>query len=62
MAVVTTEVEVTSSLSAPKLYKVFSDFDKIAPKVEPQTYKAVSVIQGDGGVGSIKSIAYGDGN
>ncbi|KVH77599.1 root allergen protein-like [Cynara cardunculus var. scolymus] len=61
MAVVTIEVEVTSSLPAPKLFKVFSHFDTIAPKVEPETFKTVSVIQGDGGVGSIKNITYGDG-
>ncbi|KAI3730069.1 hypothetical protein L6452_18745 [Arctium lappa] len=61
MAVVTTEVEVTSSLPAPKLFKVFNNFDTIAPKVEPETYKAVNIIQGDGGVGSIKNIIFGDG-
>ncbi|KAI3690977.1 hypothetical protein L2E82_49190 [Cichorium intybus] len=61
MAVVTVELEVTSSLPAPKLFKVFNDFDTIAAKVEPETYKAVNTIQGDGGVGTIKSITYGDG-
>ena len=61
MAVVTVELEVTSSLPAPKLFKVYNDFDTIAPKVEPETYKSVSTIQGDGGAGTIKSITYGDG-
>ncbi|KAI3690979.1 hypothetical protein L2E82_49192 [Cichorium intybus] len=61
MAVVTVELEVTSSLPAPKLFKVFNDFDTIAAKVEPETYKAVNTIEGDGGVGTIKSITYGDG-
>ncbi|KAI3730067.1 hypothetical protein L6452_18743 [Arctium lappa] len=61
MAVVTSEVEVASSFPAPKLFKIFNNFDTIAPKAEPETYKAVSVIQGDGGVGSIKNITFGDG-
>ncbi|KAJ9546460.1 hypothetical protein OSB04_019003 [Centaurea solstitialis] len=61
MAVVSIEVEVTSSLPTPKLFKVFSNFDTIAPKVEPETYKAVTLVQGDGGVGSIKNILFGDG-
>nr|CAB71301.2 vegetative storage protein, VSP [Cichorium intybus] len=61
MAVVTVEIEVSSSLPAAKLFKVFSDFDTLAPKVEPETYKAVNIIEGDGGVGTIKSITYGDG-
>ncbi|KAI3506075.1 hypothetical protein L1887_28431 [Cichorium endivia] len=60
MAVVTAEFEVTSSLPAPTLFKAFNDFDTIAPKAEPETYKAVKIIQGDGGVGTIKSITYGD--
>lgn len=57
----TTEIEVTSSLSATKLFKVYADFDTLAPKVDPQTFKAISIIEGDGGVGSIKSIIFGDG-
>lgn len=61
MAVVTTEVEISSSLSASKLFNVFMDFDNIAPKVDPQMYKSVSTIEGDGDVGTIKCITYGDG-
>lgn len=61
MPIATIEVEVSSSLSAPKLFKVFSDFDNIAPKADPQMYKSVSTIEGDGDVGSIKCITYGDG-
>lgn len=55
------EVEVPSSLPAFKLYKVYLDFDDIAPKIEPQTYKTINIIQGTGDVGSIKGITYGDG-
>nr|GFB59993.1 root allergen protein-like [Tanacetum cinerariifolium] len=31
-----------------------------APKIQPQTFKAIDLIEGDGGVGSIKSTTYGD--
>ncbi|XP_071702701.1 root allergen protein-like [Rutidosis leptorrhynchoides] len=61
MAVVTVEMEFTSPLPAPKLFNVYSDFDNIATKVEPETYKSINIIQGDGGVGSIRSTTYADG-
>ncbi|XP_071702321.1 root allergen protein-like [Rutidosis leptorrhynchoides] len=61
MAVITAEIEFTSSLPASKLFKAFSDFDNIGPKVEPETYKSINIVQGDGGVGTIKSITYADG-
>ena len=60
MSVINSEIEVSSSLSAEKLFKLFKDFDTLAPKVEPQTFKAINLIQGDGGVGSIKSTTYGE--
>ncbi|MFS7986416.1 putative START-like domain superfamily protein [Helianthus anomalus] len=58
---VSMEVEVASSLSSEKLFKLYNNYDTIAPKVNPQSYKSFIVIQGDGGVGSIKSTVYGDG-
>ncbi|CAH1454428.1 unnamed protein product [Lactuca virosa] len=61
MAVNTTEVEISSSLPSTKLFKVYADFDTLAPKVDPKTFKSISIIEGDGGVGSIKSIIFGDG-
>ncbi|CAH1454422.1 unnamed protein product [Lactuca virosa] len=61
MVVITSELEVTSSLPAAKLFKVYGDFDTLAPKVDPQTFKSVNIIEGDGGVGSIKRITFGDG-
>ena len=63
MAVVSAEFEISSSLSAPTIFKVYvSDFDTIVPKADPETYKAINSIQGDGGVGTIKSVTYSDGN
>ncbi|GKB69015.1 root allergen protein-like protein [Tanacetum coccineum] len=60
MSVITREFEVSSSLPADKLFKLCLDFDTIAPKIEPQAFKAIDLIKGDGGVGSIKRTTYGD--
>ena len=62
MAAVTAEFEINSSLPAPTIFKVYiSDFDTIAPKADPETYKVINTIEGDGGVGTIKSVTYSDG-
>nr|GFB87016.1 root allergen protein-like [Tanacetum cinerariifolium] len=50
----------SSSLPADKLFKLCLDFDTLAPKIQPQTFKAIDLIEGDGGVGSIKTTTYGD--
>ena len=61
MTSVSIEVEVASSVPADKVFKVLSDFDNIAPKVNPQLFKSIEKIQGDGGVGTIKLFTFGDG-
>ncbi|KAI3730052.1 hypothetical protein L6452_18728 [Arctium lappa] len=61
MAVVTSELEVPSSVSAPKLFKAYLDFRNLAPKVEPETFKAIENIKGDGGVGTIQQTTFVDG-
>ncbi|MFS7904243.1 putative START-like domain superfamily protein [Helianthus anomalus] len=53
MNVVYAEIEITFSLSALKVFKVYTDFDIIASKINPESYKTIAVIKGDGGVGSI---------
>ncbi|GJY87529.1 root allergen protein-like protein [Tanacetum coccineum] len=60
MSVINREFEVSSSLPADKLFKLCLDFDTLAPKIEPQAFKAIDLIKGDGGVGSIKRTTYGD--
>nr|GEW66224.1 root allergen protein-like [Tanacetum cinerariifolium] len=60
MSVINSELEVTSSLPADKLFKLFLNFDTLAPKVEPHVFKSIDLVEGDGGVGSIKSTTYGD--
>nr|XP_043609994.1 root allergen protein-like [Erigeron canadensis] len=60
MSVVTSEFEIHSSLPASKLFKAYDDFDNVAPKVDPGTYKSLVTVQGDGGVGTIKDVFFGD--
>ncbi|KAM0064322.1 putative Bet v I/Major latex protein [Helianthus debilis subsp. tardiflorus] len=61
MDVAYAEVEISSSVSGPKLFKVYDNFEIIAPKIIPETYKSFTFIHGDGDVGTIKSVTYGDG-
>ncbi|PWA93503.1 vegetative storage protein, VSP [Artemisia annua] len=61
MTVVTTEFELSSSLPASKLFKAYDDFENVAPKVDPETYKALVTVEGDGGVGTIRDVHFGDG-
>ncbi|GKC90305.1 root allergen protein-like protein [Tanacetum coccineum] len=53
--------ELSSSLPASKLFKAYDDFENVAPKVDPETYKALVTVEGDGGVGTIRDVHFGDG-
>ncbi|KAI3821741.1 hypothetical protein L1987_09313 [Smallanthus sonchifolius] len=60
MATVTNEIEVASSFSAATVFKVFKDFEIIAPKVNPAVFKSVETIEGNGGVGTVKLLTFGE--
>ncbi|KAK9066991.1 hypothetical protein SSX86_014315 [Deinandra increscens subsp. villosa] len=60
MTSVTLKVEVPSKLPAERVFKVFSDFDNIAPKVKPEFFKSIETLQGNGDVGTIKKVTFGD--
>ncbi|GJZ41489.1 root allergen protein-like protein [Tanacetum coccineum] len=45
MSVINREFEVSSSLPADKLFKLCLDFDTLAPKIEPQAFKAIDLIK-----------------
>nr|KAJ0228448.1 hypothetical protein LSAT_V11C100018400 [Lactuca sativa] len=60
MAVITSEFEIASSLPASKFFNAYRDFNNIAPKVDPETYKTLVDIEGDGGAGTIRDISFGD--
>ncbi|KAF5759860.1 putative Bet v I/Major latex protein [Helianthus annuus] len=60
MATVTNEIEIASSFPAEKVFKVFKDFENVAPKVNPAVFKSVETLEGNGGVGTIKLFTFGD--
>ncbi|XP_076936263.1 root allergen protein-like [Bidens hawaiensis] len=57
---VSTEVEISNSFPADKLFKVIANFHTLAPKVLPEVYKSITIVEGDGGPGTIQSHVYGD--
>ena len=61
MGVQKTEVEAPSTLPADKLFNGFIlDMDTIIPKAFPQFIKSVEILEGDGGVGSVKLAHLGE--
>ncbi|KAI3730053.1 hypothetical protein L6452_18729 [Arctium lappa] len=60
MTSVSTEIEIPSPISADKVFKVFNDFDNIAPKVNPDVFKSIETIEGNGGIGTKKIFTFGD--
>ncbi|KAI3756645.1 hypothetical protein L1987_56467 [Smallanthus sonchifolius] len=50
MTTVSIEVEVTSPYPAEIVFKVFNNFHTIAPKVNPQVFKSIEIVEGDGDV------------
>lgn len=61
MSTATNEVIVTSPYPAETVFKVFSNFHNIAPKVVPEVFKAIETIEGNGGEGTIRIFTFGDG-
>lgn len=62
MGVLTYESEYTSTISAPRLFKAFVlDGDNLIPKIAPQAIKQTDILEGDGGVGTVKKIHFADG-
>ncbi|KAJ9546717.1 hypothetical protein OSB04_019260 [Centaurea solstitialis] len=45
---------------ADKVFKLFSYFDNIAPKVNPAVFKSIETVEGNGGVGTVKIFTFGD--
>ncbi|KAL2230143.1 major allergen Pru ar 1-like [Sesamum indicum] len=63
MASITYDIEIPSPIPAAKMYKaVVLDADTLIPKIMPQAIKNVEILEGDGGVGTIKLIHFGEGS
>ncbi|CAL8080363.1 unnamed protein product [Prunus armeniaca] len=63
MGVFTYETEFTSVIPPEKLFKAFIlDADNLIPKVAPTAVKGTEILEGDGGVGTIKKVTFGEGS
>ncbi|KAG6436684.1 hypothetical protein SASPL_101586 [Salvia splendens] len=63
MVAITYDIEVTSSLPAAKMFKAMVlDAGTLIPKIMPQAIKNVEIVEGDGGVGTVKIIHFGEGS
>ncbi|XP_075478672.1 major allergen Pru ar 1-like [Primulina tabacum] len=63
MGLITYEDEVICSIPPAKLFKALvHDGDHLIPKVLPEAFKSIKNIEGDGGVGSIKLVTFGEGS
>ncbi|KAK1385600.1 Major allergen Pru ar like [Heracleum sosnowskyi] len=57
---ITKNVEGRSTVTAAEMYKaMFLDMDVVIPQILPQLIKSVQILEGDGGVGTIKYFTYG---
>ncbi|KAL0283750.1 UNVERIFIED_CONTAM: Major allergen Pru ar 1 [Sesamum angustifolium] len=63
MVSITYDVEIPSPIPATKMYKaVVLDSDTLIPKIMPQAIKNVEILEGDGSVGTVKLIHFGEGS
>ena len=62
MGAITYDLEIPSSIPSDKMFKAFVlDGDTIIPKVLPHAITSVQTLEGDGGIGTIKLITFGEG-
>ena len=62
MGVITYTDEYTSSIPPSRLFKALViDAPNLIPKIFPQVVKSIEIIQGDGGIGSIRQINFAEG-
>lgn len=60
MGMITYDIEIPSSVPAPKMFKAMVlDADTLIPKIMPQAIKNVEILEGDGGIGTVKVIHFG---
>uniref|UniRef100_A0A830DFU0 Major allergen pru ar 1 n=1 Tax=Phtheirospermum japonicum TaxID=374723 RepID=A0A830DFU0_9LAMI len=63
MGVIIYEHEESSSIAPARLFKSFIlDADNLIPQVLPSAFKSFETLEGDGGVGTIKLITFGEGS
>ncbi|KAL3507781.1 hypothetical protein ACH5RR_033163 [Cinchona calisaya] len=63
MAVATFSEEHTSPIAPARIFKAsIVDSHNLIPKLMPQAIKSIEIVQGNGGVGSIKQINFAEGS
>ncbi|OMO98560.1 hypothetical protein COLO4_13812 [Corchorus olitorius] len=63
MGIVHYEMEVTTSIPPARMFKAFVlEADTLIPKIVPGAIQHVELVEGDGGVGSIKKLTFGEGS
>ncbi|PIM99323.1 hypothetical protein CDL12_28186 [Handroanthus impetiginosus] len=64
MCAIIYDIEIPSSISATKMFKALVlDANTLLPKIMPQAVKNVEILEGDGGVGTVKlNIHFGEGS
>ncbi|KAK4769944.1 hypothetical protein SAY87_030478 [Trapa incisa] len=61
MGIVVKDMEITSTVSPARMFQAFVlESDHIFPKVHPHAFKCIELVEGDGGVGSIKKITFAE--
>ncbi|CAI9099270.1 OLC1v1036058C1 [Oldenlandia corymbosa var. corymbosa] len=61
MVNITYSYDAPSSIAPARLFKSLILDDNFLPKAVPQAFKSVEKVSGDGGVGSIYHITFGEG-
>ncbi|KAH6783127.1 hypothetical protein C2S52_008086 [Perilla frutescens var. hirtella] len=63
MGAITYDIEIPSSIPAAKMFKAMVlDANTLIPKIMPQVIKTIEILEGDGGVGTVKVIHFGEGS
>ncbi|KAK3418002.1 hypothetical protein EUGRSUZ_H03982 [Eucalyptus grandis] len=61
MGLITYDMEITTPIPPAKMFKAFVvDGDEIFPKILPQIFQSMEIVEGDGGPGTIKKITFGE--
>ncbi|OAY56072.1 major allergen Pru ar 1 [Manihot esculenta] len=62
MGIVTNDTEIASAIPAAKLFKIFLlDSPNTFPKILPQVFRSIEILEGDGGPGTITKTTFAEG-
>lgn len=61
MGVIRFEKEAPAAVAPSRMFKAFVDSHNLLPKIVPQAFKSIDILQGDGGVGTVKLLKFAGG-